>query len=75
MFNMGYVSSFWLLCDTLSQCLISIASVYIYCVVFVCIHSSLLNFRGSKGGGRLIDMRRLLEGGVYFNLTETLLTY
>ena len=31
------------------------------------------NFRGSRGGGgRLIDMRRLLERDVYFNLTETL---
>ena len=27
---------------------------------------------GGGGGGRLINMRRFLERGVYFNLTETL---
>ena len=28
-FIMGYVTSFWVLCDTLSQCFISGVSVYI----------------------------------------------
>ena len=33
-FVMGYVTSLWVLCDTLSQCFISGASVYILC----CLH-------------------------------------
>ena len=38
-FIMGYVTSFWELCDTLSQCFINGASVYILrCLV--CIYSS-----------------------------------